>query len=63
MRREALNIQQVCSVVGLGKTLIYELIDQNRFPPGFKVGRRRLWSRKSIEEWVARSEREGVAVG
>lgn len=63
MDREALDIDGVCHAVSLARSTVYDLIRDHRFPPGYKAGRRRLWSRRSIEDWVRRSERKGVAVG
>ncbi|MHB1115172.1 helix-turn-helix transcriptional regulator [Sideroxydans sp.] len=47
-----LRLPEVERICGLRKTTIYQLINDGRFPPGFRVGRSRLWRWSVIQEWV-----------
>lgn len=47
-----LRLPEIERICGLRKTTIYQLINDGKFPPGFKVGRSRLWRWTAIQEWV-----------
>lgn len=47
-----LRLDDVLQIVGLGKTKLYSLIQEGSFPPGFSIGRARLWRWSVVQEWV-----------
>jgi excisionase family DNA binding protein len=48
---EALSIEQACTVSGLGKTKIYELIGSRALKTR-RLGRRRLVLRRDLQEFL-----------
>ncbi|MEW9855634.1 helix-turn-helix transcriptional regulator [Novosphingobium sp. M1R2S20] len=49
-----LRIDEVKLRVGLGKTMIYRLVGQARFPPPYKLSPfASRWSEREIVEWIA----------
>ncbi len=53
-RDRLLRLEQVKDVVGLGKTLIYRLIQSGEFPAPYKPGGSAArWSENEIVEWLA----------
>jgi len=52
--RRVLRLRQVCAATGLGRSLIYELQSQNRFPRRIKIGLRAVgWLEHEVQEWLA----------
>ena len=51
---EPLLVDQMTAarMLGLGKTLFYELLATGQIPPGVKLGRRRLWSVDELKAWA-----------
>lgn len=49
---ELRNLQQVIRQVKLGKTCIYQLIKEQRFPRPVKVGKRSLWRSDHVDAWI-----------
>jgi prophage regulatory protein len=50
-----LRLPEVRKRVGLGKTMIYELIANGRFPRPYKITPAAArWSEREIEEWIER---------
>lgn len=50
-----LNIHEVCKMVGLGKTKIYDLINKHQFPPPIKsplLGRSVRWQESEVITWM-----------
>ena len=47
-----LRLDDVLKIVGLGKTKLYALIQEGSFPPGFSIGRARLWRWSAVQDWV-----------
>lgn len=48
-----LRIHDVCKVVGLGKTKIYDLVRNGTFPaPVALTKRSRAWRADSIQDWI-----------
>ncbi|MBL8668430.1 MAG: helix-turn-helix domain-containing protein [Rhodospirillales bacterium] len=50
--RMLVSIPEAVGITGLGRTTIYELLDQNAFT-AVKIGRRRMIVLDSLREWVA----------
>ena len=53
--RRILRISAVKQLTGLGRTKIYELMQQGRFPKGRRIAGSRIagWDSLEIESWVA----------
>lgn len=47
-----LRLPEVERIAGLRKTTLYQLIKDGSFPPGFTVGRSRLWRWTAVQQWV-----------
>jgi prophage regulatory protein len=53
-RDRLLRLEQVKEVVGLGKTLIYRMINTGQFPSPYKPGGfATRWSENEILEWLS----------
>ena len=48
-----IKIEQVKSIVGLGKTMIYALVGRNAFPKPVKICGASRWSEQQIYSWVS----------
>lgn len=49
-----IRLSEVKQRVGLGKTLIYEMISEGRFPKPYKVTPAAArWSEREIDAWIA----------
>jgi prophage regulatory protein len=47
------RLPQVCALVGLRRSWIYNAVSRGEFPPPIKIGKRAIaWRRSSIEEWL-----------
>ncbi len=57
-----LRLPQVKQMVGLGRTLIYELRAKGEFPAPVKLGKRSVgWRKSELAAWIAkRSKVQGV---
>ena len=48
-----LRLAEVCRRVGLGKSMIYEMIRQDRFPPPYKISPfASRWSEREVVAWI-----------
>jgi prophage regulatory protein len=48
-----IRLADVCQRVGLGKTMIYAMIGDGRFPKPYKITPAAArWSEQEIEDWV-----------
>ncbi len=58
----ALRLPAVKAKVGLSKSSIYSLIQQNNFPAGFLISKRaRAWLESDIDTWITeRSSQSNV---
>ncbi|MEX0733675.1 MAG: AlpA family phage regulatory protein [Steroidobacteraceae bacterium] len=46
---------QVCKVTGLGRSMIYQLESQRRFPSRVRIGLRAVgWVESEVQLWLAR---------
>ncbi len=49
-----LGAKEVSQMLGIGRTLFYELNQSGRLGPmPHKLGRRRLWNKQELEQWVS----------
>jgi excisionase family DNA binding protein len=55
-----LTIPQVCKVLGLGRTKVYELIDHEGLPV-VRFGRAIRVRPESLRQWVAQRENQGLS--
>jgi len=52
-----LNIAEVKSRVGLGKSKIYSLVAEGRFPRPYKLTPKAArWSEREISDWIAQAQ-------
>jgi prophage regulatory protein len=49
-----LRLKEVCKIVGLGRSFVYRLQAENRFPQSIKIGLRAVgWLEEEVRNWVA----------
>lgn len=53
-----LTLNDVCSITGLARSTIYDLIRQVDFPPQVKIGSASRWSETDVVDWMARKHAE-----
>ena len=58
--RQLLGLVEITTLTGLPKSAIYALIDEGKFPSFRKLGRRTLWLRSEIEDWMRRLEKHST---
>jgi prophage regulatory protein len=52
--QRVLRLPQVCAAVGFGRSFIYQLQAENRFPKAIKIGARAVgWLEIEVQEWLA----------
>jgi prophage regulatory protein len=50
----ALRLKQVCQLTGLGRSMIYQMQAEKRFPQRIKLGERAVgWLEREVQEWLA----------
>ena len=50
-----LRLAEVCQRVGLGKTMIYAMVGDGRFPRPYKITPAAVrWSEREVEDWLLR---------
>ena len=59
---EALNPEQAAKLAGIGRTTLYAAMGAGELP-SFKVGKRRLIRREAVSAWLAKLERQSIAIG
>jgi prophage regulatory protein len=48
-----LRLPEVCRVVGIGRSMVYQLESEGRFPRRVRIGLRAVgWVDKEIQAWV-----------
>lgn len=47
-----IKLQEVRQLVGLGKTIIYQMIGEGRFPAPYKISTAARWSEHEIRFWI-----------
>jgi prophage regulatory protein len=51
---QILRLPQVCKVTGLGRSMIYELEAERRFPTRVRIGLRAVgWVESEVQLWLA----------
>ena len=55
IEKVALSLKEVCELTGLKKDLIYQEVNNGRLK-SFKIGRRRLFTPASVNEWIKQAE-------
>lgn len=59
-----IRLSEVKQRVGLGKTLIYEMISEGRFPKPYKVTPAAArWREREIDAWIAAVTEHGTSLG
>jgi excisionase family DNA binding protein len=49
--RRLLSLPEVCEILGVGRTTVFELVRSGALP-SLKIGRRRLVTRMSVENFI-----------
>lgn len=50
----ALRLKQVCQLTGLGRSIIYQMQAEGRFPHRIKLGERAVgWLESEVRDWLA----------
>ncbi len=50
----ALRLRQVCQLTGLGRSMIYQMQAEGRFPQRIKLGQRAVgWLESEVRDWLA----------
>ena len=52
MAERFLSLREVTDMLGVTRVSIYNFMQRNNFPRGFKFGRSRRWSETEINEWM-----------
>ncbi len=50
---QLLKLREVLDRTGLGKTSIYRLMKEDRFPKAIKVGSAARWAETAVQAWIA----------
>lgn len=50
---QMIDLHEVKAIVGLGKTMIYRMADQGRFPKPAKLGSSSRWSKREVYAWLS----------
>jgi prophage regulatory protein len=51
--RRILRLPEVCALTGLGRSFIYQLQAEGRFPQGVKLGVRAVgWVEEEVQRWL-----------
>jgi prophage regulatory protein len=61
-----LRLKEVCKVTGLGRSFIYQLQAEKRFPHSIKLGKRAVgWLEDEVRRWLAKriEDSRGSAAG
>ena len=52
---QILRLPQVCRVTGLGRSMIYQLDAEQRFPHRVRIGLRAVgWGESEVQAWLAK---------
>ena len=56
---QILRLPQVCKVTGLGRSMIYQLEAERRFPTRVRIGLRAVgWVESEVQGWLSRRVEE-----
>lgn len=55
-----MEVKEMASYLGIGKTRAYQIIKQPDFPAAFRIGKKILINRNRLDEWMNERMREGV---
>lgn len=59
---QILRLPQVCKVTGLGRSMIYQLEAERRFPSRVRIGQRAVgWIEAEVQTWLAEQIRRSRA--
>ena len=51
---QILRLPQVCKITGLGRSMIYQLESEHRFPSRVRLGLRAVgWVESEVQNWLA----------
>jgi prophage regulatory protein len=64
MTERLLRLPEVRARAGLGRSTIYTLIAQNKFPPPIQLGARAVaWLSSEVDTWIAQRIKEARVTG
>lgn len=52
------SVKQLCSLVGISRATLYQAWRDGKGPKSFYVGKRRLITHSSVNEWLTQLEKE-----
>ena len=55
-----MEVLEMASYLGVGKTRAYQLVKQSDFPAAFRIGRKVLINRERLDQWLREKMQEGV---
>lgn len=58
---ELMNAKEVAEMLKVSRPTVYHLIRNNELPGGYRIGRKRMWTRGAIIAWIQSNEMKGVA--
>ena len=47
-----IELSEVLFLTSLGRTLVYQLMKENRFPPAVKIGKASRWVLSEVQGWL-----------
>ena len=54
---EALSVNDAARYIGVGRTHLYNLLSTGEGPPSFRAGKRRLFRKDALDQWMKVQER------
>ncbi|WP_421535590.1 helix-turn-helix domain-containing protein [Priestia sp. D3YE.R1] len=57
MNKLTLTVKEAAECIGVSKDLIYKMVQEKRIPC-LRIGKRLLFRRESIEEWMISQEKD-----
>lgn len=58
---EALGVNAAARYLGIGRVTLYQLLKTNDGPPSLRIGKRRLFRREALDNWLKLQERREFA--
>ena len=56
-----IRIKHVCAIIGLSRSSVYNLMQEDDFPQSIKIGKRAIaFSEQAVNDWVAAKIRSAI---
>jgi prophage regulatory protein len=52
VQRRIIRLPEVCKMVGLSRSVVYDRIKKQRFPPPIKLGYSSGWIEGEVQDWI-----------